>query len=486
MSLRATKGRVIRRKSGWPYFLPSLLGLALFYLLPLLLSLSYALLDNMGSRRFVGLQHFAATIGNQMFRQGLYNTALLLAIGMPLLFALALAIALRVQTLRRGRGVILALLLLPLMVPAAVTSHFWQSTFAVNGLINRVLYDLNLSLLNFASSRWALLVPLLIYLWKHIGMAVLLFYTGLQRIPRQYYEQAACSGANQGQQLRRVTWPYLAPTSLVVFILSFIGILQVFKELYLIYGNYPPRRLYLLQHYLHNQFFSFNMQRLTAAAYILIPAFGLAAAGLFLWQKKLADTFSSLQLGPTSLAPTPAIPGSQRLPVGLILLLVLTLLPLVLTCSNSLMSSREITARYPAAQVRGQEPSFISLGLLPTEPTLQQYANLISANPAYWRSYRNSLTIALPAVLGQCVVSCLAAYAFHRSRWHHKELLFFGYIFLMLLPAVLLFFAALAAGNRLERRDESWQSYWVSPICYSVCPSPFPEGKSNGWPSVEP
>lgn len=160
-----------------------------------------------------------------MFRQGLYNTALLLAIGMPLLFALALAIALRVQTLRRGRGVILALLLLPLMVPAAVTSHFWQSTFAVNGLINRVLYDLNLPLLNFASSRWALLVPLLIYLWKHIGMAVLLFYTGLQRIPRQYYEQAACSGANQGQQLRRVTWPYLAPTSLVVFILSFIGIL---------------------------------------------------------------------------------------------------------------------------------------------------------------------------------------------------------------------------------------------------------------------
>ena len=81
-------------KKSLPYLLPSLAGLSVFYLIPFLLSFYYALINNMGSKEFVGLQNFINTVQNQMFQKGLLNTTVFMLISIPVLIVIALFIAL--------------------------------------------------------------------------------------------------------------------------------------------------------------------------------------------------------------------------------------------------------------------------------------------------------------------------------------------------------------------------------------------------------
>lgn len=447
-------------KKSLPYLLPSLAGLSVFYLITFLLSLYYALINNMGSKEFVGLQNFINTVQNQMFQKGLFNTAVFMFISIPVLIVMALLIALLLKRMPRGQGVLMAVLMFPIIIPSGVTAHFWKSIFDINGLINKALYSLELPIINFASSGWAILIPIIIYLWKNTGFAAVIFYAGMKRIPMEYYEHANCTGTSPWQQFRHITWTYLSPTTFVILILSFINSFKIFKELYVLYGNYPPNHLYMLQHYMNNQFFSLNMQKLTAASYVLILLIGMVIFALFYRQKKLSHTFTSLELG--GHIPKPHTKRSSQiinqLPAVMIVLIVL--LPLLFTVSNSIMSSHEVVNRYTtevttfnASDLARNGLHFVNMGFYPNKPTLEQYQNLFLDHPAYWRFYGNSLLMTLPIVLGQCIVSCLAAYAFERMQWKYKEALFFGYIAIMMMPLQVLLVPNYLVADFLNLRD---------------------------------
>jgi ABC-type sugar transport system permease subunit len=445
-----------------PYFLPSFAGLLVFYLIPFLLSLYYALVDNMVSKEFIGLQNFIDTVQNQMFQKGLFNTSVFMVISIPALITISLLIALLLKRMPRGQGIFMAILMFPIIVPSGATAYFWKSIFDLNGLINRTFYSCGFSITNFASSGWAFLIPTVMFLWKNAGFSAVIFYAGMKRIPNEYYEHANCAGASPWQQFRHITWTYLLPTTFIVLILSFVNSFKIFKELYILYGNYPPDNLYMLQHYMNNQFFSLNLQKLTAASYILFFLIGMINFALFLTQKKLSDTFTSLNLGGHALhAQTKRLsyPHILRyLPVVFVALLML--LPLLFTLSNSMMSSQEVINRY-TSQVTSANASdlardglhFVDMGLLPDDPTLEQYQRLLFHHPAYLRFYWNSIFITLPVVLGQCVISCLAAYAFERMRWKYKEVLFFGYIVIMMMPLQILLVPNYLVADFLSLRD---------------------------------
>lgn len=446
-------------KKSLPYLLPSLAGLSVFYLIPFLLSLYYALINNMSSKEFVGLQNFINTVQNQMFQKGLLNTAVFMLISIPVLIVIALLFALLLKRMPSGQGVLMAVLMFPIIIPSGVTAHFWKSIFDINGLINKALYSLELPIINFASSGWAILIPIIIYLWKNTGFAAVIFYAGMKRIPMEYYEHANCTGASPWQQFRHITWTYLSPTTFVVLILSFINSFKIFKELYILYGNYPPNHLYMLQHYMNNQFFSLNMQKLTAASYVLIFFIGMVIFALFYRQKKLSDTFTSLELGGhIPKTQTKRSPIISHLPAVMIALAVL--LPLLFTVSNSIMSSHEVVNRYTTevttfnvSDLARNGLHFVNMGFYPNNPTLEQYQSLLLDHPAYWRFYGNSILMTLPIVLGQCIVSCLAAYAFERMRWKYKEVLFFGYIAIMMMPLQVLLVPNYLVADFLNLRD---------------------------------
>ena len=109
---------------------------------------------------------------------------------------------------------------------------------------------------------------------------------------------------------------------------------------------------------------------------------------------------------------------------------VIYIMPLIITFTNSFMSSKEVERNY---HVSGME-NYIDMNLIPEKVTLSQYGELLFDSPVYLNMFWNSVKIAAPIVLGQVIVSTFAAYAFTVLKFKGKELLFFLYIIVMLLP----------------------------------------------------
>ena len=126
-----------------------------------------------------------------------------------------------------------------------------------------------------------------------------------------------------------------------------------------------------------------------------------------------------------------------------VLISALALVPIFFTFLNSFMSSEEIVSNYQVVfqSMSGhatQGATYMSrmpvLKLIPEQVTIKQYTTLLFMNPEYLFKYWNSIILTLPIVGGQMVVACLASYSFARYRRKRRELLFFSYIILMLMP----------------------------------------------------
>lgn len=247
----------------------SFLGFALFYLLPFLLSSAYAMVDNPIRMKPVGLQNFRELFQNPYFMRGLSNTAVFMGISIPLNMLLSLLAALLVNQLKKWSSFLGLVFLIPLVLPTATVAFFWENIFDIHGILNRFLDALGIEGIDWLQSKYALLVMVLVFLWKNIGYNMALFINGLNNIPEEYYECASVEGATSLWKFRKVTLVYLTPTAFLVFIMSFVNAFKVFKEIYIMTGQYPSDSLYLLQHYMNNMFLSLNYPKLVSAVYIL-------------------------------------------------------------------------------------------------------------------------------------------------------------------------------------------------------------------------
>ena len=177
--------------------------------------------------------------------------------------ALALLTALCLRKISRGRQLLSLCLLLPLVVPSGTGAYFWKILFDQNGLLIRtlVLFGVPHESLIQLNGRMAILV--FVFLWKTVSYNTILFWSGLNWIPKTYYEQMALEGGGHLAQFRQVTWIYLAPTTFVAFLMSVVNAFKVFKEIYMLFGAYPGPDIYMLQHYMNNLFAALNLPRLS-------------------------------------------------------------------------------------------------------------------------------------------------------------------------------------------------------------------------------
>lgn len=280
-----------KSKVYWLFLLPSLLGVLLFYTIPFLFSLYYALVDNMGAQEFVGLKNFAETLSNSLFQSAATNTAIFVGISVPLSMAISLFLSICLQGMKRGRVPATMLMLLPLVVPSGTIVYFWKVLFDSNGLVQKILLQMGFSHELVAQNGWAMGVLVVVFLWKNVSYNIVLFWSGLNWIPKTYYEQMALEGAGKWKQFTNVTWIYLSPTTFVVLLMSIVNSFKVFKEVYMLYGAYPSPDIYMLQHYMNNQFLSLNMQKLSSAAYILFLVIGVVLLVVFYAQKRVTDAY---------------------------------------------------------------------------------------------------------------------------------------------------------------------------------------------------
>lgn len=429
----------IKKDHLLPYILPSLFGILFFYVIPFILSFYYSLLNNMGQKKFIGLKNLFETLQNPMFQRGLSNQSLFIAIAVPLCLILALFFALQIRKLNKGKKFIFLISIIPFIIPSGTSIYFWKCIFDVNGLANKVLYFLNIPMINWYNSKWVMAIIVIIFIWKNIGVTSLILYVGLNQIPKEYYEIVDMEGINKLQRFYKITLVYLTPIIFISILLLVVNSFKIFKEIYLLFGNYPDENIYLLQHYMNNHFFRLNLQKLTTASYILFIIMGLFIFIIFLLQKWYSDTFNTLNFDGNHKSTYSKISSyfgnSFTIMMGL-----LFLLPLIFTISNSFMGDIEIISRYTKEiteynkmDLMAGNMHFVNIGFFPDKFTMGNYLDVFNKSE-YLKAYLNSIKITVPVLIGQSIVSPLAAYGFEYSKWRYKETLFFMYILIMLMP----------------------------------------------------
>ena len=248
------------------FLLPSFIGLGVFYIVPFGRSIYFMLIDNAVSRQFVGIANLIDTWNNEAFALAVRNTLTFMGVSIPLNMAIALALALMLRPMNPIlRRVLLVFFLLPLVIPSGSVVFFWRAFVAYNGMFNRLFFAA--APVDWLNSNHAMWFVIMIFIWKNIGFNMILFQAGLDFIPKDYYEYAAIEGAGKIRLFFMVTLTYLGPTFLLVFILSVVNSFKVFREIYLLTGTHPNLNIYLLQHFLNNQFANLNYQRMASASF---------------------------------------------------------------------------------------------------------------------------------------------------------------------------------------------------------------------------
>jgi multiple sugar transport system permease protein len=275
----------------WIFLFPSLAGVMIFYCIPFLYSFYYALIDNLGSRRFVGLDNFVTTLKNDLFLRAAGNTLAFIGLAVPLGMVIALFLSLCLKQMNKGRVTATLIILIPLVIPSGTIVYFWKVLFEANGLMNELYLRLGASYQWIVSQEWKMGILVVVFLWKNVSYNVVLFWSGLNWIPKTYYEQMEMEGGGAFAKFCHITLIYLSPTTFVVLLMSIVNSFRVSKEVYMLYGGYPSTDIYMLQHYMNNQFLSLSMQKLASAAYIMFLVIGVVLFVLYRTQKKLTDRF---------------------------------------------------------------------------------------------------------------------------------------------------------------------------------------------------
>ncbi len=268
------------------FLFPGLVGLLLFYLVPLLGGVYYSLGDGSRVNTFIGFQNYVDVWHNKMFQLGLKNTWEFALICTPLSFVLSLILALMLSSLKKGGLLAKNALFLPYLMPSSAILMIWLTAFDYGGIINKMLTTLGFERVYFLEDYTLRFPIILLYLWKNVGFCSIIFTSAIQAVPKAFYEFAWLEGASSFKMHTKVTLPCIAPTAFLVFIFSFMGAFKIFKEVFFIGGAYPDKAVYTLQNYMNNMFSKLNYQYVTAAAYIfalmVIALFGI----IFLLQRR--------------------------------------------------------------------------------------------------------------------------------------------------------------------------------------------------------
>ncbi|TXK84335.1 sugar ABC transporter permease [Paenibacillus sp. N3.4] len=256
--------------AAWIFLAPSAVGFILFYLIPFGGGIFYSFTDSTLGGSFVGIDNYAALLSSKSFHKAATNTLIFTGVSVPLLIILSLSLALLLNRRLPMRNWLQTSFILPLVVPVASIIMVWQIFFDWNGTLNAWMHSHQWGRIDWLQSEGSMGVLVFLYIWKNIGYNMILFLAGLQAVPTSYYETARIEGASRLRQLFHITLVYLTPTMIFVVLISIINSFKVFRETYFLAGDYPYDRIYMLQHYMNNMFFSLDIQKLTAAATLMV------------------------------------------------------------------------------------------------------------------------------------------------------------------------------------------------------------------------
>jgi len=271
------------------FLAPSAIGFSVFYLIPFVMGVYSSFMSGISGGSFVGFTNYQDLLASDSFRKAAINTALFTSVSVPITVAISLIIALMLNQNIYFRNWLRTSYVLPLVVPIASVVLIWQILFDWNGALNSWLSHFDLERIDWMKSEWARVVLSVVYAWKNVGYNVILFLAGLQGIPKDYYETAELEGAGIYHKFTRITLVYLTPTMFFVALMALVSSFRIFRETYLIAGDYPHDSIYMMQHYMNNMFLSLDVQKLTTGATLMVACMIIIVSVMFALERRFSS-----------------------------------------------------------------------------------------------------------------------------------------------------------------------------------------------------
>ena len=271
--------------------LPSLCGVVVFVVLPFLRAVYYSFTSGIESGAFVGFSNYIGLFQSASFLTALKNTFRFYSIAFPLIIALPLIIAVVLAPHKRLTKLFESTVYGTLLIPSATLMLFSDLIFSERGFITDTIVEmLGLSGNNLYATPFSFVILVLLYLFKYGGYNYLLYSVAITRIPKEFYEEAKINGASRWQTFWYVTLPSILPMVGISVLVSLISSYKVYREAFLIGGYYPHKDIYLIQHFINNNFVNMNYNRLCCVSVVTVLALGgflaLIYIGVVLWRRK--------------------------------------------------------------------------------------------------------------------------------------------------------------------------------------------------------
>ncbi|ANU78760.1 carbohydrate ABC transporter permease [Blautia pseudococcoides] len=226
---------------GWLFILPTVIGLVILNIIPIFQTLyqSFFKTGDFGKGNiFVGVENYIKVFGDHEVWQSLINTFKYAVVEVPFSIVIALVLAVLLNRKMKGRGIYRTIIFLPMVAAPAAVAMVWRWLFNSDfGLINNVFHT---SVKWVSDPKIAVFSIAVIGVWSIIGYNMVLFISGLQEIPHDYYEAAEIDGATGVKSFFHITVPLLSPTIFFVLVTRVIGSLQVFDLMYMVMDKSNP------------------------------------------------------------------------------------------------------------------------------------------------------------------------------------------------------------------------------------------------------
>ncbi|NQX48860.1 sugar ABC transporter permease [Paenibacillus tritici] len=281
--------------TGWLFISPMLLGFTLLLLFPMGKALYMSLHDwpLLGEHRYVGLDNYTEIAVDPLFWKVFGNTATFTLGLVPFNIVLALMLALLLSKSLKGIGIFRTAIFVPVMTSLIVWSIVWKYMFATDsGLINQLLM-----MFNIKGAAWLydekLAMPAVIVtsVLKNVGLNMVLFIAAIQQVSRSLYEAAELDGAGKTKTFFNVTLPMITPTVFLTVVMTVIGSLKVFGQIYVMTQGGPNNSTKVLVYYIWEKAFKlFQMGYASALAFVLF--FVVLILTLLQWQLRKRWVFN--------------------------------------------------------------------------------------------------------------------------------------------------------------------------------------------------
>src|SRR3954467_1267659 len=261
---------------GWILVVPAMVAVGALILYPLVKGFQQSIQSGgilFGELPgYVGTRNYRDVLNDPTSRDAMRHTLEYVLLAVSLELVLGIFVAVTLHRVFRGRGIVLAILILPWALPSVVSGVLWRRVFDPDsGLLNSVLLQLHVihhPHVWLASGNWALAFITIVHVWGVLPLVSLVLIAGLQSIPEEVYSASAVDGANPVRQFRHITLPLLRPSIAVALTVGTVSASAIFDEIYVLNGTALNTRSILMEVY-NTTFVDADFAHGTALAFML-------------------------------------------------------------------------------------------------------------------------------------------------------------------------------------------------------------------------